>query len=112
MAIFNRDTNINQQQSAPAENKPLPPQAATPVAPAMTPRAAGAGAGAPTEKIRRTRKIKSKADALAEKIAEMQEQLRAAQEAERKAHEAELLRLVRRADCLAEAIEWARAKLA
>jgi hypothetical protein len=110
MAIFNRDTNTNQQQSAPAENKPLPPQAATPVAPAMTPRAAGAGA--PTEKIRRTRKIKSKADALAEKIAEMQGQLRAAQEAERKAHEAELLRLVRRADCLAEAIEWARAKLA
>lgn len=110
MAIFNRDTNTNRQQSAPAENKPLPPQAATPVAPAMTPRAADAGA--PTGKIRRTRKIKSKADALAEKIAEMQEKLRVAQEAERKAQETELLRLVRRADCLNEAIAWASKKLA
>jgi hypothetical protein len=71
-----------------------------------------AGAGAPTGKIRRVRKIKSKADALAEKIAEMQEQLRTAQDAERKAQESELLRLVRRADCLTEAIQWARAKLA
>lgn len=110
MAIFNRDTNTNQQHSAPVENKPIPPQTATPDAPAKEPGAAGAGA--PTGKIRRARKIKSRADALAEKIAEMQEQLRAAQESERKAQEAELLRLVRRADCLTEAIEWARAKLA
>lgn len=111
MAIFNRDTiTANQQQSAPSENKPALPQTATPDASTKAPRAASAGA--PTGKVRRARKIKSKADALAEKIAEMQEQLRAAQEAERKAQEAELLRIVRRADCLTEAIEWARAKLA
>lgn len=52
----------------------------------------------------------AKSEKLAEKIAALQEQMRAAEKAEREADEAELLRLVERADCLPEALEWARAK--
>lgn len=52
----------------------------------------------------------AKSEKLAEKIAALQEQMRAAEKAEREADEAELLRLIERADCLLEALEWARAK--
>lgn len=36
--------------------------------------------------------------------------MRAAEKAERDADKAELLRLIQRADCLPEALEWARAR--
>ncbi len=52
----------------------------------------------------------AKSEKLAENIAALQEQMRAAEQAERKADQAELLRLIERADCLPEALDWARAK--
>ena len=52
----------------------------------------------------------AKSEKLAKKITALQEQMRAAEKAEREADEAELLRLIERADCLPEALAWARAK--
>ncbi len=52
----------------------------------------------------------AKSEKLAEKIAALQGQMRAAEQAEREADKAELLRLIERADCLPEALEWARSK--
>jgi hypothetical protein len=50
----------------------------------------------------------TKSEKIAAQIARLEEEKRAAIAAEREADQAELLRLVARADCLPAALEWAR----
>jgi hypothetical protein len=102
MAIYGRDSGASTATAEPAEVQPSVTSAPP----------SSAGEKTAPRKIHRARKVKSKAEAIAEKIAAMQAQLREAQRSEREAQEAELLRLVRRADCLDEAIAWAGNKLA
>lgn len=52
----------------------------------------------------------NKSEKIAAQIARLEEEKRAALSAEREADQAELLRLVERADCLPAALEWARAQ--
>lgn len=54
--------------------------------------------------------MSKKSEKLKVKLAELSEQLAVAQRSEREADKAELLRLIDRADCLTEALAWARAK--
>jgi hypothetical protein len=55
--------------------------------------------------------MSKKSEKLKVKLAELSEQLAVAQRSEREADKAELLRLIDRADCLTEALAWARAKI-
>ena len=52
----------------------------------------------------------NKSEKIAAQIARLEEEKRAAIAAEREVDQAELLRLVARADCLPAALEWARAQ--
>lgn len=54
--------------------------------------------------------MSKKSEKLKLKLAVLSEQLAAAQRSEREADKAELLRLIDRADCLTEALAWARTK--
>lgn len=52
----------------------------------------------------------NKSEKIAAQIARLESEKQAALDAERRADQAELLRLVDRAECLPEALEWARAR--
>lgn len=53
----------------------------------------------------------NKSEKIAAQIARLEEEKRAALDAERRTDQAELLRMIDRADCLSEALEWARARV-
>lgn len=53
----------------------------------------------------------TKSEKLERKLAALREQIAAAKEAEQKADKDELLRLIDRANCLPEALEWVSARV-
>lgn len=53
----------------------------------------------------------NKSEKIAAQIARLEEEKRAALDAERRTDQVELLRMIDRADCLSEALEWARARV-
>lgn len=52
----------------------------------------------------------TKSEKLAAQIARLEEEKQAALDEERRTDQAELLRLIDRADCLPQALEWARSQ--
>lgn len=53
----------------------------------------------------------TKSEKLAAQIARLEEEKRLALDAEHRTDQAELLRLIDRADCLPEALEWVRSRV-